>query len=131
MPSESLENQFENIVWIVLSMSLFIMSTSAMNKLSVGLDSQRLRATALIVKDCLDLSWKSGCTLTVTFPNDLGRGKMRVEVRAGTVTASNGNAVSKMGLDVPVRDAVILSGKTYRIFRTDGYVGIEEEGEGS
>lgn len=126
MPSESLENHLENIVWIVLSISLFIMSTSAMNKLAVGLDSQRLRAAALMVKDCLDLSWKTGCTLTVPFPNDLGRGEMRVEVRAGTVKASNGNEVSEMGLDVPVRDAVILSGKTYRIFRTDGYVGIEE-----
>lgn len=128
MPSESLENQFENIVWIVLSMSLFIMSTSAMNKLSVGLDSQRLRAVALMVKDCLDLSWKTGCTLKVPLPDDLGRGEMRVEVRAGTITASNGNAVCEMGLDVPVRDVVILPGKTYRIFRTDGYVGIEEDG---
>lgn len=127
MPSESLENHLENIVWIVLSISLFIMSTSAMNKLAVGLDSQRLKAAALMVKDCLDLSWKTGCTLTVPFPNGLGRGEMRVEVRAGTVKASNGNAVFEMGLDVPVRDAVILSGKTYRIFRADGYVGIEGE----
>jgi len=112
----------------VLSISLFIMSTSAMNKFTVGLDIQRLRAAALMVKDCLDLSWNTGCTLTVPFPNDLGGWRMRVEVRAGTVTASNGNVVSEMGLDVPVRDAVILSGRTYRIFRTDGYVGIEEEG---
>jgi len=128
MPSESLENHLENIIWLVLSMSLFIMSTSAMNKLTVGLDSQRLRAAALMVKDCLDLSWKTGCSLVVPFPNDLGRGKLKVEVRAGTVTASNGNAVSKMVLDVPVKDALILLGKTYRIFRTDDYVGIEEDG---
>jgi len=128
MPSESLENHLENIVWIVLSISLFIMSTSALNRLAVGLDSQRLKAAALMVKDCLDLSWETGCTLSVPFPNDLGRGDMRVEVRAGTVKASNGNAVSEMGLDVPVMDAVILPGRTYRIFRADGYVGIEEEG---
>ena len=128
MPSESMENHLENIVWIVLSISLFIMSTSALNRLAVGLDSQRLKAAALMVKDCLDLSWKTGCTLSVPFPNDLGRGDMRVEVKAGTVKASNGDAVSEMGLDVPVMDAVILPGRTYRIFRADGYVGIEEEG---
>jgi len=128
MPSESMENHLENIVWIVLSISLFIMSTSALNRLAVGLDSQRLKAAALMVKDCLDLSWKTGCTLSVPFPNDLGRGDMRVEVKAGTVKASNGDAVSEMGLDVPVMDAVILPGRTYRIFRADGYVWIEEEG---
>jgi len=127
MPSESLENHLENIVWFVLSISLFIMSTSAMNRLAVGLDNQRLKAAALLVKDCLDLSWETGCTLTVPFPNDLGRGEMRVEVRAGIVKASNGNAVSEMGLDVPVMDAVILSGRTYRIYRADGLVRIEGE----
>jgi len=127
MPSESLEIHLENIVWFVLSISLFIMSTSAMNRLAVGLDNQRLKAAALLVKDCLDLSWETGCTLTVPFPNDLGRGEMRVEVRAGIVKASNGNAVSEMGLDVPVMDAVIQSGRTYRIYRADGLVRIEGE----
>jgi len=126
MPSETLENHLENIAWIALSISLFILSTSTMNRLTAEIDGQRLRAAALLVKDCLELSWKTGCTLKVPIPDSLGKGKMRVEIRAGTVVALDDERSSAISLDVPVRDSVIQAGGTYKIVREDGVVIIEE-----
>lgn len=126
MPSETLENHLENIAWIALSLSLFVLSTATMNGLTAGLDSQRLRAAALLVKDCLELSWKTGCSLKVSIPDSLGSWKMRVEIRAGTVIALDDERSSEVSLGVPVRDSTIQSGGTYRIVRAGGVMMIEE-----
>jgi hypothetical protein len=128
MPSEMLEGHLENIAWIVLSLSLFIMTTSAMNRLMIGLEDQKLRATALLVKECLDSSWRTGCSLKVRFPSALSGEGIEVDVRTGSVIAIDGNRAFEIDIDMPVRDAVIRSGGTYRFVRDGGVVKIEVEG---
>ena len=123
-----MENHFENIVWVTLSLSLFILSTATLNGLMAGLDSQRLRAVALLVKDCLELSWKTGCSLKVSIPDSLGSAKMRVEIKAGAVVALDDERSSEVSLGAPVEVSVLQYCGTYRITRAGGMVMIEEVG---
>ncbi|MBO3802514.1 MAG: hypothetical protein JTT11_01350 [Candidatus Brockarchaeota archaeon] len=126
MPSESLESHLENAAWIALSASLIVISTSAMGNLTSRLEGQSLRAAALLVKECAELAWRTGCALEVPFPDALGAGKIRLEVKDRAVVAVGESSTFQVGLEAPVRDAEIVQGRTYKIARVGGIVVIEE-----
>ncbi|MGQ9513526.1 MAG: hypothetical protein ACUVTL_00490 [Thermoproteota archaeon] len=126
LPSESLENHLENVAWLALSVLILSLSTSTMNDLSSRLSDQSLRSIALLVKESVELSWRTGCTLKISFPNTFAAGKMRLEVKMHKVIASNEHGIYQISLDVPVRDIELVLEKTYRIMRAKDLVVIWE-----
>jgi hypothetical protein len=126
MPSESLESHLENVAWIALSASLLFMSISAMGNLTSRLESQSVRAAALLIKECVELSWQTGCTLKVPFLDTLGAGKLRLVVKDRAVIAIGDQTTFQVSVEAPVKDIEIVQGRTYKIARVLDNIEIEE-----
>jgi len=99
-----------------------------MNNLSSRLGDQSVRAATLLVKECIELSWQTCCTFKVSFPNVLGAGKLKLEVKMRTIIVSSEYGIYQVSLDVPIKDMEIIPGKTYRIMRNQDLVEIQEVG---